>query len=177
MDVLVLGSSHARTIRRTISRSGEREPQSERIAADGISGGRLSAESHRRWWVPAARAYKPRTVLLLVGGNDLCQPDVDFPELARQLIKLGRELRAVGVGDIYFFPVLPRLRTRGVSAQLYERRQAALNRIWATRFRGPPITFVNQPVGSDMIGADGVHLSEKGVTTVMHTIKQIQRRS
>ena len=94
--------------------------QSERIAADRISGSRLSAEAHRRWWVRAAKAYKPRTVFLLVGGNDLCQADVDFPELARQLINLGRELRAVGVGDVYFFPVLPRLMTRRVSAQLYE---------------------------------------------------------
>ena len=28
-----------------------------------------------------------------------------------------------------------------------------------------------------MIGADGVHLSEKGVATEMHTIKQIQEKA
>ena len=142
----------------------------------GISGGRLGCDAHRKRWVRAAETRRAKTVLLVFGGDDLCQPDFDLPELSRVLISFGQELRAAGVADILLFPVLPRVRPRGVHRQTYRQRQEAVNRSWASRFWRPPIIFVNWPVGEEMIGGDGVHLSRRGRGMVLQIMTQIQRR-
>ena len=119
----------------------------------GISGGRRSCDAHRKRWVRAADTRRAKTVLLIFGGNDLCDPEFDLPELSRVLIGFGEELRAAGVVlYVFLFPVLPRVRPRGVRRQTYRQRQEAVNRSWALRFRLPPIVFINWPVGEEMIG-------------------------
>ena len=173
MCFLILGSSHATSIRRELERRGwpaGRTPGE--ISAVGISGGRLECEAHRKRWVQTAATQRATTVLLLLGGNDLCQRDCDLPELARVLVGFGQELRAAGVVDIYMFPVLPCIKPRGVRHKTYRLRQEALNRIWASRFRRPPIIFVNWPVGAEMLGGDGVHLSPRGREVVMRVVKR-----
>ena len=141
----------------------------------GIPGGRLSCNAHRKRWVRAAESRQAKTVLLLFGGNDLCQPDLDLPQLSRMLIGFAEELRAAGVVNIFVFPILPRVRPHGVRRETYRKRQQAVNRNWASRFRRPPVVFLNWPVGEPMIGDDGVHLSRAGRGLVLRAVTQIQR--
>ena len=148
----------------------------QNVSAMGISGGRLGSEEHRRRLVQAADQRGASVVLLMIGGNDLCCRDVDMPVLAELLVRLEKDLRTVGVGELFFFPVLPRRRVTGVSAQLFEERRSFLNRVWATRFRGPPVTFCNHPTSMEMIGQDGVHMSRRGRQVVMRVVDNILRK-
>ena len=143
----------------------------------GIPGGRLTCDAHRKRWVRAAETRRAKTVALIFGGNDLCAQDFDLPQLSTALVGFAEQLRAAGVSKIYIFPILPRLRPRGVRRETYQQRQEAVNHVWASRFRRPPIVFIDWPVGEQMIGADGVHLSRRGRSMVLQAISsEIQSR-
>ena len=60
--------------------------------AAGISGGRLGSAKHRDRLVQTAADSRATVVLLLLGGNDLCDRDVDVPELSGHLVKLVRDV-------------------------------------------------------------------------------------
>ena len=170
----MLGSSHANTMRRALATVGRRG--GHQVAAAGIGGARLGSARDRQRLAQIAEESRAEAVLLILGGNDLCERDVDLRELAGQLIELGEAVRGAGARAVYFFPVLPRRVVRRVPPELYETRRAAANRIWASRFRGPPVTFINMPAGADMIGRDGVHLSGKGQRVVLGVVENILRR-
>ena len=146
------------------------------MEATGIPGGRLSSEGHRRRLLLMARARHPSQVVLIIGRNDLCGRDFDLPRLSEDLKLLGLGLEALGVGRVWILPILPRERTRvgDVSPERYEQRRVATNRIWATRFRRPPVTMVNMDYPMGTVGRDGVHMSMRGERVVLEVLSAIQ---
>ena len=175
MCFLILGSSHGNHLQRELDLRRRQGRRFGEVSAAGIPGGRLTCDAHRKRWVRAAESRQAKTVLLVFGGNDMCLPDLDLPQLSRMLICFAEELKAVGVVNIYVFPILPRVRPRGVRRETYTKRQQAVNRNWASRFRRPPVVFLNRPVGEQMIGGDGVHLSRAGRGLVLRAVTEIQR--
>ncbi|KAF0309100.1 hypothetical protein FJT64_019742 [Amphibalanus amphitrite] len=167
--ILILGSSHGKHMARALAAAGAPDT----VRAFGIPGGRLGCPEHRRRLLRAAADNRPMDVLLVIGGNDLCQRDLDVPQLSRDLIALGQGLRAAGAVEVFVYPVLPRTRVRGVCPATYEQRRRFLNRVWASRFRSPPITLIDAPADVAMLGRDGVHLSPSGQRAVMDVARHL----
>ena len=172
MSLLILGSSHARRLGRNLQERGREESL---ISAAGIPGGRLMSERHRIWLLTMAKARRPKTVVLMLGGNDLSARDFDLPSLSTHLSILGLGLLALGVENVWVLPILPRSTTRpvDVSPQRYEQRRLATNRIWSTRFRRAPVTMINAEYPPGTIGRDGVHLSARGEEAVLEIVRGI----
>ena len=100
------------------ARRGWQEPRTRGgISGMGIAGGRLTCDAHRKRWDRAAETRRAKTVALIFGGNDICDQYFDLPQLYRTLIGFAEELRAAGVANIFLFPILPRVRPRGVAAK------------------------------------------------------------
>ena len=172
MNMLIIGSSHARRLGRSLEESGR---VALGIAGDGIPGGRVQNPRHTRQLLAIVKAHRPRQVVLLMGGNDLAQRDLDVPSLAQELHILGLGCMALGVENVWLLPILPRTYTRSgnVSPARYEQRRLAVNRILATRFRRPPVTMVNIVYPRWVLGRDGVHMSARGEAMVLEVVRGI----
>ena len=172
MSLMILGSSHAARLRRRLRERGSEFPG---ISAAGIPGGRLLNQRHHRRLLTEAKVQRPEQVLLVIGGNDLCGRDLDFPFLSESLTALGLGLLALGVRRVWALPILPRMVARpgDVSAPRFEQRRLAVNRIWATRFRRPPVTLVGVDIPRDILGRDGVHMSARGEVVMLQIAQDL----
>ena len=175
MTLLILGSSHAARLKRRLPvavQSGHVGPD---IAAEGVPGGRLGCPRHHHRLLAMAASRRPDTVVLMIGGNDLCARDFDLPSLSQDLISLALGLSALGVGRVYILPIIPRSRTRpgDVTPARFEERRAATNHIWETRFRRPPVTMINMEYPQGALRRDGVHLSRRGERAVLAAVHAV----
>ena len=89
----LLGSSHARTIVRWLTASGAHRG----LSTAGVPGAGFGSAAHRRRLEGLAARHSPATVLLVLGGNDLCGRDFDLRELGRDLVQRGRDLLRGGI--------------------------------------------------------------------------------
>ena len=169
---LILGDSFAARLARSLRSGGSELPG---VASFGIPGGRLSSSRHRMRLLAAAEAQRPRCVVLVIGGNDLCPRDFDLRRLADDVYSLGMGLEALGVTRVWLLPIPPRIRTRvgDVSVARYEERRRAANIVLATRFRWPPVTIINMEYPSGSLGHDGVHLSRRGEEFVLAVVARL----
>ena len=172
MSLMILGSSHAARLRRRLRERGGEFPG---ISAAGIPGGRLLNQRHHRQLLTEARVQRPERVLLIIGGNDLCGRDLDFPLISDSLTALGLELLALGVQQVWALPILPRsvARPGDVSAPRFEQRRLAVNRIWAARFRRPPVTLLGVDIPRNMLGRDGIHMSARGEVMILQIAQNL----
>ncbi|KAF0311576.1 hypothetical protein FJT64_017607 [Amphibalanus amphitrite] len=53
--------------------------------------------------------------------------------------------------EVFIYPLLPRTKVRGVRPETYDQRRCFVNRLWASRFRAPPVTLLDAPVNVNML--------------------------
>ena len=121
--LLILGHSYAAHLESRVALDN-------RMQAIGWRGARVSDEHFQRWAIQQALQRQPQRVALLVGGNDLSQPQFRQRSFIQQLHQLCLGLLAAGAEGIVVFSIMPRDRMRDgdVSRNTYRHRRHLCNK-------------------------------------------------
>lgn len=155
--LLILGHSYAAHLESRVALDN-------RMQAIGWRGARVSDEHFQRWAIQQALQRQPQRVALLVGGNDLSQPQFRQRSFIQQLHQLCLGLLAAGAEGIVVFSIMPRDRMRDgdVSRNTYRHRRHLCNKILSKKFRHAPILCHKFSPSLGFLGRDGVHPSANG---------------
>ena len=67
----------------------------------------VGSSRHLTLLLAAAEAQRPKCVILLTVGNDLCPRDFDLRQLADEFIALDLGREALGVARVWMLPIPP----------------------------------------------------------------------
>ena len=157
--LLVIGDSYA-------CRVGRRCDLPAGVETCGWSGGRVTNDRFRRWAIAETMRLRPSRVLVIVGGNDLAQPEFSARMIMQVFEELVLGLCATGA-HVHIFPVPPRLSCRRGAAPVpaYMRRRRLTNLLLRQRFNrqtADDTSFCVFNAAEGFIGSDGVHPSPAG---------------
>ena len=92
---LLLGSSNAVRLKQRLREKDS--PEMAGVSDAGVPRGLVVSARHQQWLLRMVQAQRPRHVILLLGGNDLCRRDFNLPQMSDDVHILGLGLLAVGV--------------------------------------------------------------------------------
>ena len=130
--LLVIGDSFAFWAGRRCSFEGD-------VRTAGWRGGRISDGEFRRWAVATVMDMRPRTVALIVGGNDTAGDTFNTRLLSSLYWELTLGFAAAVAQRTVVFPIPPRTAQRpdGASTSVYRRRRRLLNMVLRRQFSRP----------------------------------------
>lgn len=183
MTTLCVGDSHVRRLERSID---ARQPSSvtygianlEQVDYYGISGGLVSNNRHLCILTDAVRRYRPRHIIVFIGGNDLDSRDANFDVecvVTRLVAFLTQLERRFHLQSVSVLSLVPRRVCRNISADIYNQRVCEANnlrqncvhlKITYWKLRGFTTSQKN-------IYCDGVHFNSLGLYKLMRQIRGI----
>ena len=170
--LLVLGDSFAYW-------AGRRRELHEHVRTAGWRGGRIADDDFRRWAIATVQRLRPTRVLLVVGGNDVASNPFSPRVLTGLFSELALGIVAAGAAQLHVLPIPPRAvcRRGPVSVSAFRRRRRLTNlllrRLCRTRRADFPMAFCHFQPALGFVGADGVHPSEVGWASLIHTITSL----
>ena len=179
--VLVLGHSFVRRLEHFMGQTSlpcvENNfalPSSTELKFHGIGGRTLPLLL--RYDLPVIRAFKPTVILLEIGSNDLCNPNIATHELANDIVQLIVRFHfQFGVDHVILGQILPRI-TPPPQCPDYNARVHALNRILLTCLKYihfATIWFHLKVTNHSLLlfANDGVHLNMAGNHLLHHSYR------
>lgn len=183
MSVLILGSSHIRCLEMFLcQKNGSNtfmlDPQPE-IRFVGISGGKVTNKHHVRRWERCISQYRPKYLIVQMGGNDLdslTMTGETAETIILRLVALCKLFQVrYNITKVVVLQLLPRPRPRYLSAadyhaflqsanKLLKGELGELSSVMYWKIRG-----VKNPTVNNF--RDGVHLNDIGMSKYYRNIR------
>ena len=184
MTTLCVGDSHVRRLERFIDAL---QPSSvtygianlEQVDYYGISGGLVSNNRHLCILTDAVRRYRPRHIIVFIGGNDLDSKDANFDVecLVTRLVAFLTQLeRKFHLHSVSVLSLVPRKICRNISADIYNQRVSEANNLLRQNCVHLKITYWKLrgfTTSQKNIYCDGVHFNCLGLYKLMRQIRGI----
>lgn len=175
MNVLLVGHSFIRRLGRSIGHSSELLSNFGLsfhqcvVRFHGVSGGTLRKLQEDHIFTEKIRSFRPKIIIVQLGGNDLCIPNTRPEVFARELKEWMETLMGHHghVKHAFICELFVRRTTRGVNVHTYESRSTIVNKMLKALIDTEEnMTFwrhlrlMNSPL--DVLDKDGVHLTALG---------------
>lgn len=181
MSTLCIGDSH---IKRLKSHLGVQSSASAFNIAGlspvhfvGISGGLISCDRHLRNFSAAVNRFRPRHLIVCLGGNDLDTSEWNAECVITRLVTFLTQLKNTFLlKTVTVLSYFPRQRTRTTSLQIYQNRVIEANCLLQDLCKFHGLTFWRLRGFSEskqQILCDGVHLNKLGFHKLIRQLRGI----
>ena len=115
---------------------------------------------------------KPKLTIILLVGNDI-REDTVVTRLERSIVNLCKEVEAVHQRAVRFYLLEPRLITRDVELDSFERICNAMNKKVLQRNRFMSDKVIVTPLKYENLSVDGIHPNPQGKLMLIDHIKSV----
>ena len=120
-----------------------------------VSGAKVGSLRNSAEWYNLG-LYRPHVTFLFIGGNDI-RYDIVPKELAREITDLALEIEQITNGSCKIVNIEKRLKTRGISADDFNKVANAVNKNLRQKIPEAKPRFFATPIIVKDLGGDGVH--------------------